>query len=134
MKEIPELDTPSLRRFGLTFAAIIAALFGVIVPFAFKLSYPWWPWAIAIVFSAWSVLAPASLNGFYYLWMHFGLLINAVVSRIILGIAFYLVVLPTGLVFKMLGKDPMRRKIEGTADTYRITSETSKPEQMRKPF
>jgi hypothetical protein len=83
---------------------------------------------------AWSVLAPASLNGFYHLWMRFGMIMNAIVSRIILGIAYYLVVLPTGLVFKMLGKDPMRRKIEGPADTYRITSETSEPAQMRKPF
>lgn len=134
MKEIPELDTPGLRRFGLTFSAIIAALFGLIIPFAFKIGFPWWPWAVAIVFSAWSLLAPASLNGFYHLWMRFGLIMNAIISRIILGIAYYLAVLPTGIVLKLLGKDPMRRTIEGESNTYRVNSEASKPEQMRKPF
>lgn len=134
MHEIPELDTPGLRRFGLTFAAIIAGLFGVLLPWLFGFEFPWWPWAVAAVFTAWSLLAPAALNGFYHLWMRFGFVMNAIVSRVILGVVFYLVVLPTGLILRLRGKDPMQRKTGTTAASYRVESKPPEPEQMRKPF
>ena len=132
--EIPELDTPGLRRFGLIFAAIIAVLFGLLLPLVFGFGWPWWPWLVAAGFAAWSLLAPATLNGFYRLWMRFGLVMNAIVSRLILGIVFYLVVLPTGLILRLLGKDPMRRQTRTPEESYRVESRDSEPEQMRKPF
>ena len=58
------------------------------------------------VFLAWGLIAPLTIEPFYKLWMRFGLLLNAVMSRIILGIVYYLVVLPTGLSMKMKGSDP----------------------------
>lgn len=133
-QEIPELDTPGLRRFGLIFAAIVAVLFGLLLPLLFGFGYPWWPWIVAAVFAAWSLLAPASLKGFYHLWMRFGLIMNAIVSRVVLGAVFYLVVLPTGLILRMRGKDPMQRRTRTPEKSYRVASKPTEPEQMRKPF
>lgn len=134
MHEIPELDRAGLRRFGLIFAAIIAALFGLIIPLIFGLRLAWWPWIVGAFFAGWSLLAPASLDGFYRLWMRFGFVMNAIVSRIILGAVYYLTVLPTGLILRLCGKDPMRRKLESGADSYRERSDDAEPERMRKPF
>lgn len=134
MHEIPELDTPGLRRFGLTFAAIVAGLFGVLFPVLFGAGFAWWPWIVGGFFAVWSLAAPATLKGFYYLWSRLGLVMNAVMSRVILGVVFYLVILPTGLFMRLRGKDPMHRRTHTPEKTYRVESKPTEPDQMRKPF
>ena len=134
MEMIPELDKHGLRRFGLTFGGIIAGLFGVILPWLFDFRFPVWPWIVLAVFLVWSLVAPGTIDPFYKLWMRFGLLLNAVMSRIILGIVYYLVVLPTGLIIRMRGHDPMNREFDSSLDSYRVNNEGTAKSQMEKPF
>jgi hypothetical protein len=134
MTQIPELDRSGLRSFGLTFGAIIAVLFGLLLPWLFSYSFPWWPWLIGTVFTVWALAAPKSLRPVYVLWMKIGLVINAVVTRIILGTVFYLIVLPTGFILRLRGGDPMRRELDKDMTTYRVQSHRSPPEQMQRPF
>jgi hypothetical protein len=134
MVDIPILDTQGLRRFGLTFGGIIGVLFGLLVPWVFGLSLPYWPWVVLLFFISWSLLAPDSLSGFYTVWMRFGLILNAVMSRIILGIVFYLVVLPIGILMRFSGRDPMNRKFDGKLDSYRVKSDPKDKFRMEKPF
>ncbi len=134
MTQIPELDRIGLRNFGLTFGAIIAALFGLLLPWLFGYGFPWWPWVAGAGFAGWALVAPMSLNPVYVAWMKFGLVINAVVTRIVLGVVFYLIVLPTGIIMRLRGGDPMRRKLDKEMPSYRVESQRSPPEQMRKPF
>ena len=131
---IPDLDAAGLRRFGLIFAGIVAGLFGVLIPLIFGLGFPWWPWLVGVVFVAWGLIAPGTMGGFYRLWMRCGLVLNAVMSRVILGLVYYLTVLPTGLIIRLRGKDPMRRGFDPGAGSYRVESEKPDPEQMHKPF
>jgi len=134
-KDIPELDAKGLRKFGLTTGAIVAVLFGGLIPWAFGLHYPKWPWVLAGVLALWALAAPATLNPVYRGWMRFGLLINAVMSRIVLGIVFYLVLLPTGMVMRLTGKDPMRRRFEPDAASYRQPpSRALQSKHMENPF
>ena len=134
MEAIPKLDKKGLRQFGLTFGGIIAGLFGLIIPWLFSLNYPYWPWIVLLLFTAWALIAPTSIEPFYKLWMRFGLLLNAVMSRIILGIVYYLVVLPTGLIIRMRGRDPMNRRLDSGLDSYRVKNEGANKNQMEKPF
>lgn len=134
MTQIPDLDRSGLRSFGLTFGAIIAILFGLLLPWLFSYGFSWWPWFIGTVFAVWALAAPDSLKPVYILWMKIGLVINAVVTRIILGIVFYLIVLPTGLILRLRGGDPMRRKLDKNMTSYRVESHRSPPDQMQKPF
>ena len=134
MQPIPKLDKKGLRQFGFTFGGIIAGLFGLVIPWLFGLNYPYWPWIVLLVFAAWALVAPNSIDPFYKLWMRFGLLLNAVMSRIILGIVYYLVVLPTGLIIRMKGRDPMNRKFDGNLKSYRVKNEGTAKSQMEKPF
>jgi hypothetical protein len=134
MEAIPKLDKKGLRQFGFMFGGIIAGLFGVVLPWLFDFKYPYWPWVVLLVFFAWGLLAPNTIEPFYKLWMRFGLLLNAVMSRIILGIVYYLVVLPTGLIMKLKGHDPMKRKFDAGVKSYRIKNESVNKNQMEKPF
>lgn len=134
MTDIPELDSAGLRRFALSFGAIIVGLFGLVLPVVLDASFPLWPWMIAAVMTAWGLSAPATIRPFYRLWMRFGLFMNRIMSRIVLGFVFYLVVFPTGLIIRLRGRDPMTRRIETHISSYRVKSNNRPPSQMEKPF
>lgn len=133
-QDIPELDAEGLRRFALIFALIVTGVFGVVVPLAAGLEFVWLPWLIGAVFVAWGLLAPASVRPFYRLWMRFGLVMNTIVSCIVLGVVFYLVVLPYGIVLHLRGIDPLKRKWDRAAITYRVASDTQDSSHMERPF
>ncbi len=54
----------------------------------------------------------------WQLWMGLGLAIGAVVSPIVLGLIFFLIFTPLALLFRALGRDPLRRRLEPEASTY----------------
>ncbi len=134
MEAIPELDKRGLRQFGFTFGGIIAGLFGLVIPWLFGLNFPYWPWAILLIFAVWASLAPGTIEPFYKLWMRFGLVLNYVMSRVILGVVFYAVVLPTGLIMRLKGRDPMSRGFDDNVKSYRVKHENPNTNQMEKPF
>ena len=109
-QEIPALNRQGLRNFAWIFGAVVASLFGLILPWLLKRDWPWEPWVIAAAFFAWGLIAPRTVRRFYRLWMRFGFVMNAIVTRIILGVVFYVVIFPFGLVFRLRGKDLLHRK------------------------
>ena len=131
---VPELDRKGLRHFAWMFATLVASLFGVILPWFLQRDWPWEPWAIAAAFFAWGLMAPSSLRGFYRLWMRFGLIMNAVMTRIILGVVFYSAILPFGLIFRLRGNDPMDRKWDHELQSYRVASRATSASHMERPF
>ena len=133
-QEIPELDQKGLRNFAWIFAAMVASLFGLILPWLFDLGWRWEPWMIAIVFFAWGLVAPITLRPFYRLWMRFGFVMNAIMTRIVLGLVFYAAFFPYGLVFRLLRKDPMHRIWENQLPSYRIKSRKTSAKRMERPF
>jgi len=43
-------------------------------------------------------------------------------TAILLGIAFFLIILPAGLVMRLYKADPMRREFDESAESYRVPS------------
>jgi len=118
--EIPQLDAPGLRKFGLQFAAIIAVLFGLLLPWLLEAEFPRWPWGIALVLTVWALAAPASLRFVYTPWMYLGLLLNRITSPILLGLIYYAVFTPVSACLKLLRRDLLSRSADAQATTYRI--------------
>ena len=132
--EIPELDRKGLRNFAWMFAAAVASIFGLLLPWLFDRGWPLAPWVIAIVFFVWGLIAPSTVRLFFRIWMRFGFAINAIVTRIILGVVFYIIILPFGLVFRLRGRDPLHRKWDNELQSYRVKSSVSSRIDMEKPF
>ena len=132
--EIPELDKKGLRDFGLITGALFAAIFGLLLPWKFDWEWPLWPWALFVILAAWSLAAPLSLRPVYRVWMRFGLMIGAIVSRIILGLVFFLVVTPLGIMMRASGKDPMRRSFDDSIPSYRESVDSDKMQDFDRPF
>lgn len=65
-------------------------------------------------------LSPGFARAVYVGWMFAAEPIGWTISHAILGIVFYLVITPIGLVVRLLGNDPMCRKLDPSAATYWI--------------
>ena len=127
-------DNKELRQFGLIFASGIALIFGLFLPWLFEHAWPVWPWITAAILVTTALLLPQALRPVFWLWMKFGHVLGWIITRIILGITFLLLFIPVALVFHLFGKDPMRRRLDPVAKSYRIKSEHLPRERMEKPF
>ena len=126
-------DRKSLRAFGLLLGATTVALFGLGLPWLLGQRPPWWPWLAAGALWLPALFAPRALRPVYRGWMRFGAAIGAVNARILLGVAFYLVVAPFGLIARLSGRDPLRRRPDRGA-SYRVPSRANPPKHMEHPF
>ena len=131
--QMMEINKKSLREFGIVTGAIVAVLFGLLLPWLLSKAYPLWPWYVLAVLAGVAVILPMALKPVYKVWMRFGLVMGWINTRIILGIVFYFMFTPIALILKLLGKDPMHRKLDAKLQSYRIESKRSPREYMEKP-
>ena len=131
---IPELDAKGLRSFGLVTGGIIMVLFGLFFPWLLEVSIPRWPWVLGGVLGVWGLVHPTSLRPVYTNWMKFGLLLSKITTPIVMGIVFYGVIFPMGLIMKLVGKDPMQRKLDEAQATYRVVQDPNAPNLLTRPF
>ncbi|EGV28042.1 hypothetical protein ThidrDRAFT_4138 [Thiorhodococcus drewsii AZ1] len=134
MHAIPELDAHGLRRFALTTGAIVVALFGLILPWLFDLRFPIWPWPLAAVLMLWGLAAPRSLGPVYRGWMRLGLLMSRVTTPLTLSFVFFVAFVPAGFIMRLMGNDPMKRRLLPDAESYREPSQEATPKSMEKPY
>lgn len=104
------------RAFGLMFACVFAILFGAI----WSIFDIRWNWAaiLAAAFLAVSLLVPWTLLPLNRLWGRFAFRVGHVNNHLILGLFFYLVMLPTGLMMRLFGQDPMARRLMPKSESY----------------
>jgi hypothetical protein len=134
MHAIPELDAGGLRRFALTTGAILAVLFGLALPWLLDLRFPIWPWPLGAVLMLWGLAAPRSLRPIYRGWMRLGLLLNRITSPLMLSLVFYLIFAPAGLIMRLAGHDPMKRRLTPEDPSYREPSHPAAPTSMERPY
>lgn len=131
---IPELDRKGLREFGLLTGGIVAVLFGLFFPWLLERPWPRWPWILFGVLGGMALIAPLALRPVYKAWMQLGLLLNKVTTPLILGLVFYLVISPIGLVRRVRSRDAMARTFDSNAPTYRVPSQQKPSESLKRPF
>jgi predicted membrane protein len=134
MHEIIELDKKGLREFGLVGGTIVAVVFGFVLPILRHHSLSIVPWIIALVLWVWAIVAPATLNVVYQIWMRIGLVLGWIQTRIILGVLFYAMLTPIGLIRRLWNRDPMMQRFEANLPSYRQLSQLRTKESMEKTF
>jgi hypothetical protein len=119
--------------------------FGLIVGGAFLLIGIWpavrrgadiriWAVVVAGLLLVPALIVPAALRPVHTVWMAVGEWLGWINTKIILGLAYYIVVTPIGLALRLLGHDPMRRRFEPQAATYRVPKEPRPASHLKKPF
>ena len=115
-----------LRKFGLT-VGIALALLGLLVLWRGKgyYLYLFIPSAALLLFG---LIAPGVLKPVQKAWMTLAVLLGWCMTRVILGILFYLVVTPIGILTRLLGKDFLHLKADADAGSY-WTPKINKPSE-----
>jgi hypothetical protein len=131
---IPELDRKGLREFGLLTGGIVAVLFGLAFPWLLERPWPRWPWVLFGILGGMALLAPLALRPVYKGWMQLGLLLNRVTTPLILGIVFYGVLSPIGLVRRLRSTDSLARTFDSQATSYRVPSHAKPTKTLERPF
>jgi len=65
---------------------------------------------ISLIFLVLGLLNSKILTPLNKLWFRFGIFLGRIISPIIMGIIFFLVVTPTGLIMRVFGKDLLNLK------------------------
>ena len=78
-----------------------------------------WSIVISLIFFILGILNSKILTPFNKVWFRFGIFLGNFISPIIMGIVFFLVVTPTGLIMKLLRKDLINLR-KNNSSTYWI--------------
>lgn len=113
-----EVEGASDRAFGVVMAGAFLVI--ALWPLLHGESVRWWASCVAAPFALAALLRPALLAPLNRLWIRLGVLLGRVVGPVALGILFYGVFTPLGIVMRLSGKDPLRLKLDAGAQTYWI--------------
>ena len=127
-------DKQELRKFGFIFATGLVLIFGLFFPWLLEKASPSWPWIVAAVFAGSALILPQILKPVFIAWMKIGHVLGWINTRIILGVVFFIIFAPVALLMRLFGNDPMHRRLDEAAKTYRINSEKLPRERMERPF
>ena len=127
-------DTKTLRTFGLLVGSVFL-LIGA-WPVVFRAD-PVRLWAVIVagLLVLPALVLPQSLGPVYRAWMAVGSALGWINTRIILGIIFYGLFTPLGLMRRvMLKRDAMTRAFDPEAETYRVVRQPRSPEHLKRQF
>lgn len=127
-------STKELIKFGATFLGGMAVI-GALQFFVFHNEAPARVlWIIGGAVFLLSFIPPIA-RILYILWMGFGITIGLVTQPLILIVVFLVLITPVGLIFKLIQRDTMKRKLDKGAATYwEEYKETDDPATYVKQF
>ena len=131
MKAESKIKISSNRSFGLVF--FIVFLIVALWPLKSGEDIRIWSLALSIIFFSLGILNSKLLTPLNKLWFKFGILLGSIVSPIVMGIVFFLVVTPTSIIMRLLGKDLLKKNKIKSASTYWIKRDKQQS-SMKKQF
>ena len=126
-----EIKSSSNRNFGLVFFVVF--LIVALWPLKNEEDIRLWSLVISIIFFILGVINSKLLTPLNKLWFKFGIFLGAIISPIIMGIVYFLVVTPTGVFMRFLGKDLLKKDKVKNVSTYWIKRDKQKS-SMKKQF
>ena len=105
-----DIKVSSNRSFGIVFFVVflLIGLFPLINNSEIRL----WSIVISLIFLVLGLLNSKILSPLNKLWFKFGIFLGKIISPLIMGIIFFLVVTPIGLIMRLLGKDVLNLKYQ----------------------
>lgn len=108
---VMDAKLPSERSFGLLFAGVFALIAGYS-------AYKGWPSLVTVllacvsaVFLAAALLWPGRLALLNKAWFKLGMLLGMVVSPIVIGLLFFILITPVALLTRLFGRDALRLRL-----------------------
>ena len=128
-----DVSEKELRNFGLTVGLVF-----IVIAFwpAVWRAEPVRAWSLipGVLLLVFGVSLPKVLKPVFKIWMKIGHVMGWVNTRIILGVVFYGIITPMGLVMRLFGWDSMSRALTPSQDTYRVVRPPRPPSHMKHQF
>ena len=116
-------ETPTEKSFGIVFSIIF--LLVSLYPLFNSEPHHNWSLIVSILFLFLAFFIPRLLTVPNKLWFKFGLLLGSIIAPIVMALVYFVSVLPTGLIMRLLGKDLLKQKLDKNVKSYWI--ERSEP-------
>ena len=127
-----ETRRSSSRGFGVVFA-IFFALIGT-WPWLFGSGMRWWAMALSGVLLCTAIAVPVLLAPANKAWTAFGLLLHRVTNPLVMGILFFLVITPIGLLRRLFVRDPLGLRARPAGASYWHERDQSSVASMERQF
>jgi hypothetical protein len=129
MKNLVNMKSKNNITFGILF--FLFFLFIGLYPLISNEPIRIWSIILSSVFLIITIIKPNLFTFLNKLWIKFGILLGKIISPIVMGLVFFFVVTPIGILVKVLKKDVM--SLKRGASSYWITRE-DKIQSMKKQF
>ena len=126
-----KIKISSNRSFGLVFFVVFLAI--ALWPLKSGEEFRLWSLVLSIIFFILGVLNSKLLTPLNRLWFKLGMFLGSIVSPIVMGIVYFIVVTPTGVFMRLLGKDLLKTSKEKYTSTYWIKRDKIRT-SMKKQF
>ena len=126
-----KIKISSNRSFGLVFFVVF--LIVALWPLKYEEDIRLWSLILSIIFFILGIFNSKLLTPLNKLWFKFGIFLGVIVSPIIMGIVFFFVVTPTGVLMRILRKDLLKMRKVKNISTYWIKRDKENS-RMKKQF
>ena len=103
-----DIKISSNRSFGIVFFCVFLLI--ALYPLTYNGEVRVWSVIISLFFLVLGLFNSKIITPLNKLWFKFGIFLGKIISPLIMGIIFFLVVTPTGLIMRFLGKDLLNLK------------------------
>ena len=117
-----KIKLPSNRNFGIVFSVVFLII--SLWPLLSQNDVRIWSLVISGIFLILGLINSKLLLPLNKIWFKFGILLGNFIAPIVMGIVYFMVVTPTGLIMRLLGKDLLNLK-KNNKDTYWIEKDNS---------
>ena len=125
-----DVKVSSNRSFGIVF--FIVFLLIALYPIINNEEIRAWSLLVSLIFLVLGLLNSKILNPLNKLWFKFGIFLGKIISPIIMGIIFFLVVTPIGLLMRLLNKDLLNLKFNNNSSYW--VEKTEPKSKMKNQF
>ncbi len=126
-----DVKISSNRSFGIVF--FIVFLLIALYPLIYGGEIRIWSAIISLIFLPLGLLDSKILSPLNKIWFKIGIFLGKIISPLIMGIIFFLVVTPIGFIMRMLGKDILNLKYNNKNKSYWIEKKGPKS-KMKNQF
>ena len=126
-----DIKISSNRSFGIVFFIVFVLI--ATYPLLNQEEVRIWSLIISFLFLFLGLLNSKILTPLNKLWFRFGLFLGKIISPIIMGVIFFLVVTPIGLLMRFFGKDVLNLKLNKKKSSYWI-EKTGPKSKMKNQF
>ena len=117
-----KIKVPSNRNFGIVFCIVFLII--SLWPLLDNSNIRIWSLIISVIFLILGAINSKLLSPLNKLWFKFGIFLGNFIAPIVMGIIYFLVVTPTGLIMRFFGKDLLNLK-RNNKNTYWISKDNS---------